>query len=531
MKRIILFIKKFFAWILSFFFDRNKTTKKKKIVVKTRDSKEVKIKEKGNTFVNRDEDMGESHIVDIYPYTEAKELKSIQDLIDELEKKVIDINDENLEKELDNLKEIKKVIENKIAIKEEKKEEVKKEKEEKKEEKVNKVEKQEEKVVEPLEPVKEEPLNVAQTEDIKEVLEEAVNDKELNVNTDEKINNIKKEINKIVDDRINTYEKKIIEKAYFKYDKVNYVVTTTLEIEDLEKDIKELQDNLNTNKHKKSYYVDKVREIEKKIERLKKINKNPKVYDELQRLKEDFYTKSIDKYDLLYNKEVFINLEEQCDNIIEKITVKEKEQEEIEEKEKEEKKEAKRQEKEREKEIRELRRQEREQRRKEQEEYRDNIIKRYLDLKKANTILLTNSIIHRERIKNNNNNMAKTLLDDYDDFLEGEENTFNFDRNKNKTEVGKLYNNLLEVLSNEQGIEFYPIEHINYQYQELLEETLLTKEAVEDITFKKTGQDVMMEPKAMIVTDKLNNELVNEKARNETLGLNGKVLLRKMKNE
>ena len=41
----------------------------------------------------------------------------------------------------------------------------------------------------------------------------------------------------------------------------------------------------------------------------------------------------------------------------------------------------------------------------------------------------------------------------------------------------------------------------------------------------------MMEPKAMIVTDKLNNELVNEKARNETLGLNGKVLLRKMKNE
>ena len=69
---------------------------------------------------------------------------------------------------------------------------------------------------------------------------------------------------------------------------------------------------------------------------------------------------------------------------------------------------------------------------------------------------------------------------------------------------------------------------------EMLEKTCRQypdKEAVEDITFKKTGQDVMMEPKAMIVTDKLNNELVNEKARNETLGLNGKVLLRKMKNE
>ena len=106
MKRIILFIKKFFAWILSFFFDRNKTTKKKKIVVKTRDSKEVKIKEKGNTFVNRDEDMGESHIVDIYPYTEAKELKSIQDLIDELEESV----NQNEEKAKELILEIDRLI-------------------------------------------------------------------------------------------------------------------------------------------------------------------------------------------------------------------------------------------------------------------------------------------------------------------------------------------------------------------------------------------------------------------------------------
>ena len=38
---------------------------------------------------------------------------------------------------------------------------------------------------------------------------------------------------------------------------------------------------------------------------------------------------------------------------------------------------------------------------------------------------------------------------------------------------------------------FYPIEHINYQYQELLEETLLTKEAVEDITTIHPGASVL----------------------------------------
>ena len=81
MKRIILFIKKFFAWILSFFFDRNNTTKKKKRVlgkVVSRTGSKTGVK---GAFSNRDEDMGASHVIDIYPYTEAKDLKSIDELI------------------------------------------------------------------------------------------------------------------------------------------------------------------------------------------------------------------------------------------------------------------------------------------------------------------------------------------------------------------------------------------------------------------------------------------------------------------
>ena len=87
MKRIILFIKKFFAWILSFFFDRNNSSKKnKKVKGKVVAKKGVKLVAK-SAFSNRDEDMGGSHIIDVYPYTEAKDLKSIDELIDALSKK------------------------------------------------------------------------------------------------------------------------------------------------------------------------------------------------------------------------------------------------------------------------------------------------------------------------------------------------------------------------------------------------------------------------------------------------------------
>ena len=490
MKRIILFIKKFFAWILSFFFDRNKTTKKnnKKVVAKVVSKKGSKITSKV-AFSNRDEDMGESHIIDVYPYTEAKELKSIDELIEKLSDRVEVINDEKKEEEIKVIKEIKEAITKKVEN---------------------------------------EPLNVAQEEDIKEVLKEAINDKELHINTDDKIRNIQKEIDVVLDKKINKHDKDIIEKAYYKYEKVNYVVATTMEIEELEQDLKDLEDSIKRGLHKKSYYEDKVKEIEKKIERLRKINKNPKVYDELERLKEDFYTKSIDKYDLLYNKEVFINLDKQCENIMDYIDGKEKEEQEKEEQERENfKLDRARREYEREEE-RQLREQEREKRQREKEEQEDNIIKRYLDLKIANTILATNMIIHRERMKKG---IIKTLEDDYEDFLIGEENSFNFDRNKQKTEVCKLYNNLLEVLCNEQKAPYTPVEHINYQYQSLLEDTISTKDAVERIAEKKTGNDIMMSPKSVAVSDKLDNELKKEKAKNKEMGIKDKILLRKMKNE
>ncbi len=150
-------------------------------------------------------------------------------------------------------------------------------------------------------------------------------------------------------------------------------------------------------------------------------------------------------------------------------------------------------------------------------------------MKKSNTILLNNILIHHERVIEDD--IIKTLRNDYDDFLEGEENEFNFERNRQKTEVCKLYNNLLEVLSREQKAPYEPVEHINFPYQTLLEETIATKNAVENIAHKKTGVDIMLEDKSVMVSDKLNNELEKEKTKNREMGIKDKILVRKMQNE
>ncbi len=489
MKKIIEFFKKIFAWILSLFLDRKHLKKnrmnKKRVYAHEVSSKAVPVKE----FSHRDEDMGSAHVIKSYPYTEAKELKSIVELVEELKEKII--SEPDIEKKVDS-KELAETIKKIDEIKEV----------------VNKN------------------LTVMQTEEIKEILHESIKDPEVSVTKEEKIDKIKKDINEVVDNKLDKHEKDLIEKACEKYEKVNYVIATTVEIEEIEKDLKDLADEIKVNNHKKNYYVDKINEIKKKIERLQKINKIPSVYEELERLKEDFYTKEHDKYDLLYNKEVFINLDQQCDELLETIETREKEQEVIKVEQKEAREEREREEHQKRVEQEQQREEERERRQAEKDEYIDNIIKRYRDLKIAADLISTGIIFHALRKKNKS--IVQVLQDDYDDFLRGEDAPFEFDRNRRKTEVAVLYNNLLETLTGYQGLPFEPVMHINYPYQNLLEETLAVKDTVDRMTTAKTGHDMVMDEKSVMVSDKLNSELTMEKENNRAKGKVDKVLIRKV---
>jgi len=489
MKKIIEFFKKIFAWIASLFLDKKHLKKnkmnKKRVYAHTVRSKIALVKE----FSHRDEDMGSGHIIKSYPYAEAKELKSIVELVDELKEKIV--NEPDLDKKVEdkNIAEaIKKIDEIKEVVKKD--------------------------------------LTVMQTEEIKQILQESIKDPEVSITKEEKIDKIKNDINKVVDNELDKHEKDLIEKACEKYEKVNYVIATTVEIEEIENELKDLADEIKINNHKKNYYVDKINEIKKKIERLQKINKMPSVYEELERLKEDFYTKGHDKYDLLYNKEVFINLDQQCDELLDLIETREKEEQNEKEEQQVRREEQAKEEKKEQEQREEKREEEREERRKEREEYIDNIIKRYRDLKISADLISTGIIFHAIRRKNKS--IVQVLQDEYEAFLNGEDTPFEFDRNKKKTEVAILYNNLLETLSGYQGLPFEPVLHINYPYQNLLEETLAVKDTVDRMTTTKTGYDMVMDPKSVMVTDKLNSELTMEKESNKAKGKVDKALIRKV---
>ncbi|MBP5683704.1 MAG: hypothetical protein J6X02_00430, partial [Bacilli bacterium] len=355
---------------------------------------------------------------------------------------------------------------------------------------------------------------------------DSIEDPELNITKHEKINKIKEDINEVINNKLDKHEKDLIEKAYDKYEKVNYVIATTVEIEEIEEDLKDLCDEIKINNHKKIYYQDKIKDIKKKIERLQKINKIPSVSKELERLKEDFYTKEHDKYDLLYNNEVFINLEKQCDDLSDIIEERENKERETVIARKQEEKVRKQEEKEKFQEQELKREEQKRERQKEKDDYIDNIIRRYRDLKIAADLISSGIIFHA--IKRKNKDIVEVLHDDYDEFLKGEEAPFEFNRNRKKTEVSVLYNNLLEVLTSYQGLPFEPVMHINYPYQNLLEETLSIKDTVDRMTTKKTGHDMVLDEKSVMVSDKLNNELSLEKENNKQKGKVPKVLIRKV---
>ena len=73
-------------------------------------------------------------------------------------------------------------------------------------------------------------------------------------------------------------------------------------IDELYSELEKAHDNYQKKRYSKKDFIDKVREIEKKLERLEKINNREEVQKEIELLRSDLYTKRKDKYDILYNK-------------------------------------------------------------------------------------------------------------------------------------------------------------------------------------------------------------------------------------
>lgn len=471
LKNILL---KIWEWILHFFIKKSKVKKKKGV----KKYSNLKTKNEFKPLINRDETI-ENVVITMYSGVYPKELEKLNKKIEILKRKIQGVNDDTLDEELDNIKKISEIINNNNQV------------------------------------------LVSHIDELSEMIDTTLKDKELNLNTNEKINVLKENITNLFDENLKDYEKHIIEKAYYEYEKVNYVIVTSMLIDEIYDEFEMINDNYHKNRYSRKDFINKVKEIEKKLERLERINNREEVQKEIELLKNDLYTKRKDKYDLLYNKEIFINLEKQCDDVIKQVEINEKkakedkvEKQKIEEKFKQEEVEKEKKKNELEKQKEEL----------EDEKLREeNILKRFIDLELARQILTVREIEKLKKFKKEN--VVEDTLNSYQEFLTGDNNSFNFVRNKIKLEVAKLYNDTLRNICVLEEMPFNPVEHINIKLSDMVEETLSNQERLNNLLIVKKKVNVEETEVSMKVTEKLTGVLEKEKEREIVKG-KPKVLVR-----
>lgn len=374
-----------------------------------------------------------------------------------------------------------------------------------------------------IDTINESNLYINQAIEINTLLNTINNDQELNLNTNEKLNILKENISTIIDKKLDDYETSILKKAYHEYDSVNYVIITTILIDDIIDEINQLNEDFQKNKYSQIEYERKIKKIKEKISKLETINNRKEVQDEIEKLRKDFYTKRKDKYDLLYNEEVFVNLNKKCDELLDIIYKKEKINStnilienaiEIENN-------KRKKEENEEKKIRKKKQEKIEQ------EYNENVIKRFIDMEFAHKFILLRE--KNRKILTTKEEIIKETLNYYNEFIIGEIHEFNFERNKIKTEVTKLYNDITSTICCIEKKEFIPLEHINIKLEDLTQATLERQLILNDMIHKKHNYRMEENETSKNVTTKLNNILTKEKSKEQKDNKDQKTLKKEFK--
>jgi hypothetical protein len=234
---------------------------------------------------------------------------------------------------------------------------------------------------------------------------------------------------------------------------------------------RELEENYRKHRFNKHYYEREINRIKQELSTLRDLKNKRVVEEELVRLRKELYTKSKDKYDLLYNNEVFMNFEKECDNLLHKINAKVidiKKEEVVKE--------------EKPKDVR------------KKEEYLENILLRFKDMELAQELILLAQERDKEAIKSNIYDYVRYIYQKYDNGIDAD---FNFSRNKKKTELVILFNELNLAIGNVKKEEFITVDHINFRMQDL----------VEAVDVKKQELDTIVGIKESELGDKVDNKI------------------------
>lgn len=337
-------------------------------------------------------------------------------------------------------------------------------------------------------------LSFYQNELINEKLDSLLEDTKFEINTQEKIISLDKDVMEILEN----YDRNIKEKTKKEYDVVNYVTLTTLLIDETNLEVEKLYDDFHHHKHNKYYYERELKKIKKRLNNLRKLRENESVFNEIEELKRDLYTKKKDKYDLLYNDEVFYSFDKVCDDLLKKVNrriidlKKEKEEKRVVKKEKQEDKtEQKKEDKER---------------LKKEKELLENVLKRFQDIELARKILL---LQNKDIEMNDPNDLLQHINLFYLEFISGEKFKFNYDRNKTKLELVKLLNNINKVNAILTKEEHIPLEHINYSMIDLVNLGIEKKEELDSFMEERFNYQKEKDEVNILVDNKLN--IIKEK--------------------
>ena len=277
--------------------------------------------------------------------------------------------------------------------------------------------------------------------------------------------------NKDIINKIKHWDKSIIDKVKLDYQKVNYVTVSTHLIDTVIDEYKRLEDDYKNHRYNKYYYEKRINKIKEQINHLMTIKNTSSVSVEIEQLRKELYTKSKDKYDVLYNNEIFMNINRRCDELLDKVNQK------VVDIKKDTEKKVQIEEKERKK-----------------REYLEKIMLRFQDLNLSRELILLYLENQKKAIKTQD---ILSFIESADnEFLNGVNGNFNYQRNKTKTELVKYYNDLNMALAHTMNQETVFIDHINFRMADLIDAVVVKREEVNSIitsTIKKNNDDLVDE--------------------------------------
>ena len=299
-------------------------------------------------------------------------------------------------------------------------------------------------------------INKISNEDIS-IIEANEIDREIsNIVNDKKIDNLEEKIdyfNKNVFDIVDNIDEYFIKDVVREYQKVNYItVSTTLIDKNYERFLK-LEDDFKHHRYNKYYYEREINKIKHELKQVKNLKNNKEVNEHINKLRKELYTKSKDKYDLLYNNEIFMNFDKECDLLLDKINAKVvdiKKEEKVEKKELDINKKKK----------------------------LENILLRFKDMELARKYILLMQQEDFELLDKDENMFIETMYKRFNNDLLLD---FNFNRNRKKTELVVLFNELNMMINKKTNEPYINLDHINFRMEDLVEAVEVKKESLDNL--------------------------------------------------